>query len=367
LFPASPGPRAAIRAAPRQVAALLSAMALLFVFAAAATTREHDAARTFLAAAFEVTDAEFARIAGGQVVSRTLGVSDRREVATLGIVRMRITPEFYVERLSDIGNFKRDEAVLQIGTFSTPPDLRDVSRLTLDDSDVLSLRTCDVGKCGVQLSARAISRFRQEVDWRRADAEDQANALIRRILVEYVTDYLNAGMAASMRYADEAQPLDLRHEFVSLMDRESGAWREVPVLHRHLFDYPESRAEQTTDLVYWSKEKMGRRAVTSVTHLAISRTAGASPADYAVASRHIYGTHYFDASLGLTVLVRDRSSPTPATYIAYMNRSRVDVFGSPFGGVARRIVSSKARATVSHQLARLQRGLEGQFAAPGSQ
>lgn len=346
--------------------ALLPALAMLCLFAPAAATPENDAARAFLGASFEVTDAEFARIQQGHVVSRTMDGSDKREVATLGVVRVRITPEFYVEQLADIVRFKTSDGVLQIGTFGAPPDLRDVSLLTLDDSDIRSLRECQVGDCGVQLSAAAIVRFRQEVDWRRPDADQQANALMRRILVDYVSGYLKSGMAGCMQYADEARPVNLSREFASLiesMESRTGGLHQFPALRRHLFDYPAADTANTTDLVYWSKEKVGRRTVASVTHMAISRTAGESPADYAVASKHIYGTHYFDASLGLTFLVRDRSTSAPAMYVAYVNRSRVDVFRGVFGGLTRKIVSSKARATVSDHLAQLQRGLERQFAA----
>jgi hypothetical protein len=63
--------------------------------------------------------------------------------------------------------------------------------------------------------------------------------------------------------------------------------------------------------------------------------------------------HYFDASLGLTLLVPD-DSPSPVTYVVYLNRSRIDVFEGVFGSLARRIVSSKARALVGSQLSRLQ-------------
>ena len=47
------------------------------------------------------------RINAGQVVVRTLDATDPREVATLGVVRIRVTPEFYAERLADIVTFKR--------------------------------------------------------------------------------------------------------------------------------------------------------------------------------------------------------------------------------------------------------------------
>jgi hypothetical protein len=107
--------------------------------------------------------------------------------------------------------------------------------------------------------------------------------------------------------------------------------------------------------MYWSKEKVGRRTVVSVTHLAIMRLDDESPAEFAIASRQIYGTHYFDASLGLTVLVPDRRTASALTYVVYLNRSRVDVFGGLFGGVARHIVTSKARSTVADTLTRLQK------------
>ena len=96
----------------------------------------------------------------------------------------------------------------------------------------------------------------------------------------------------------------------------------------------------------------------SVTHLAILPGAPGSPAAFSVGSKQIYGSHYFDASLGLTVLVRDpsSSSTSPVTYVAYLNRSRVDVISGMFGGVARKIISSKARGTVADQLDRLRTG-----------
>jgi hypothetical protein len=324
---------------------------------------ENDPARTFLATSFSLTNADFDRINRGQVVSRTLPVNDPREVGTLGIVRVRVTPEFYVERLADIAHFKKDDAVLQIGVFNNPPTLQDVGALTLDDADIRGLRGCRIGDCELQLSADAISRFQQELDWRRADAQQHANSLMRQILVDYVAEYQKAGASASMQYADQPTPVDLKREFASLVESERSAWWQFPALWRHLVEYPSGATPGTTDVVYWSKEKVGRRTVASVTHLAISRTAGDSPTDYAVASKHIYGTHYFDASLGLTVLLRDRSASTAATYVAYLNRSRVDAFGGVFGSVTRKFVTSRARSTVTENLARLQLALEREFAA----
>jgi hypothetical protein len=166
-----------------------------------------------------------------------------------------------------------------------------------------------------------------------------------------------------MHYADVPKPVDVRREFVSLAQTDVIAWPRFPQLLRHLVDYPASSVEPISDVVYWSKERVGRRPVISITHLAIARLAGDQAANYAIASKQIYGSHYFDASLGLTVLVQDRSGASPATYLGYFNRSRVDVFGGLFGGVARRLVTSRAQSTLTEHLGRLQRRLERDFAA----
>jgi hypothetical protein len=334
------------------------ALAALAAVGALAAVPPSGDARAFLASTFAISAPEFSRLESGQVVSRTLPAADNREVATLGVVRIGITPERYVQRLGDIARFKKDDAVLQIGAFNQPPALADVARLTLDEADIRSLRRCRVGDCGIQLSAKSIRQFQQEMDWRRDDASDQANRLLRRILVDYVAEYYRRGTPAAMEYADESAPLNLGREFVSLLDALGDGWRPFTLLRQHLLDYPATDVPATIDRIYWSKEKVGRRTVVSVTHLAIMRLDDGFPAEYAIASKQIYGSHYFDASLGLTVLVPLRRTATPQTYLVYLNRSRVDVFGGVFGGLTRHIVTSKARSTVADSLARLQRRVE---------
>lgn len=317
----------------------------------------------FLRDALGLTAADLARAASGEVVAHTQPSDDRREVATLGVARVRITPGFYIERLADIAEFKKDEDVLQIGTFGDPPAVDDVSDLTLDDSDIRSLRRCRAGDCDVQLSAGAIGRFGREVDWDAPGAPAQANALMRRILVEYVAGYMRGGNAVLMQYADQAEPIDLRREFASLVDSGASVLRDFPALRRHLSEYPAAGTPDARDVIYWSKEKVGRRTVVSVTHLAMVRIGGGSAVEYVAASKHIYGTHYFEASLGLTMLLPDPAAEEPSLYLAYANRSRVDTFDGLFGGLLRKIVRSRARSAVSDQLTRIQRVLERDFAA----
>ena len=315
----------------------------------------HDAARAFLAETFSLSRADISRLDAGQVVSRTLDTDNAREVATLGIIRIATTPERYVERLADIATFKRTDDILQIGTFSDPPQAGDITALILEEGDARRIQACRVNDCGVRISAEAIQAFERTVDWRAADATVRATRLLQQLLVDYVARYRETGAAALMKYANTSQRLDVRTEFAALVDSDRVTWRHLDDLRRHVLEYPHDRL-RTTDIIYWSKERVYKRPVISVTHVSIMRQADGAPIRFAIASKQIYAMHYFDASLGLTLLIPDESSSV-GTYVVYLNRSRIDIFDGVFGGVARRIVSGKARSLVSAQLARLQRML----------
>ncbi|MGQ0734445.1 MAG: hypothetical protein ACT4QD_12415 [Acidobacteriota bacterium] len=340
-----------------------SAIALLLLLLAGRTdsgAADRSAALTFLASTFGLTTSDMDRVAGGEIVTRTLKSADSREVATLGVMRVAIPPEYYVERLTDIATLKTDEAILQIGTFADPAALPDVAELTLDERDLKLLRRCRLRDCGLRLPAETITRFQRDVNWQHPHAPRQAATVMHEFLVGYVQDY-RAGTGA-MASASASEPLNLRHEFASLIGSERGAWQAFPTLERHLLDYPGASSPAIRDLVYWSKERIASRGVVSVTHLAIASLNGESPAEYAIGSKQIYGAHYYDASLGLTVLTRDRSTSPHVTYLAYLNRSRIDLFDGVFGGLVRAVVRGKARSTVADQFARLQRMLERDFA-----
>jgi hypothetical protein len=343
------------------VARALSSTLTIALLAASAPS-QHDVlasgsadGRSYVMTSFNLASADLDRIDRGHVVTRTLPTRESREIDTIGVVRLQASAEDYVARLRDIVHFKQDDAVLQIGVFSRNPTVGDMAGMTLDDADIRDLRDCRVGHCGIRLPAPAIERVRQGIDWKRPDASQRATAGFRQMLADYAIDYLRAGPAAPMEYADRPTPLNVAREFASLAASDQDDCQAFSLLRRHLIEFPNGRAPDTSDILYWSKERVGRRAVVSITHLAISPAAGNAPVEYVIGSKQIYASHYFDASLGITVLVSDRSGSTPSTYLVYVNRSRLDVFGGMFGGVARAIISSRARAVVADQLTKLQR------------
>jgi len=338
---------------PRQwllFAALASTLALL------EGASPQDAAHAFLTTTFGLSPAEIGRLDAGHVLTRTLAAGHSREVGTLGIVRIATTPETYVERVSDIVSFKRTEDVLQIGTFSDPPLVDDLATLIIPEDDIRRLQKCRVGDCGVRLSAEAIRQLAASVDWKAADAAAQAGRALRELLVQLVARYRENGTTALMTYADGERHLEPGAELAGLIAADEPAWRHLPDLRRHVLAYPHAGIP-ATEVVYWSKERVSKRPVVSITHLSIVRQAADGPVRYAISSRQVYAMHYFDASLGLTLLVPAQPSSSPATYVVYLNRSRIDLFDGMFGRVARRIVSGRARSLVGEQLTRLQRTL----------
>jgi hypothetical protein len=330
-------------------------MLLPMALVAGLETATEDSSRAFLMSAFDLSVTEIGRLDRGEVISRTLDVKNRREVATLGIVRIDTSPSRYAERLADITTFKRTEGVLQIGLFSSVPQAADVASLTIDEAELKRLRACRVAHCDVRLPADVIERVQRDIHWDAPGASREASAFIKQQLVDYVARYREQGSAAAMEYADREPRLNVAREFAALLEADTLTSRYAPRLRRHLLEYPASSGGGMTDFVYWSKELVRGRPVISITHVATAAAVDDSPVAYAVGSKQIYAMHYFDASLGLTLLVPDRRSGASGTFVVYLNRSRIDLFDGLFGGVARRIVAGRARGLVAEQLQRLQR------------
>jgi hypothetical protein len=104
-------------------------------------------------------------------------------------------------------------------------------------------------------------------------------------------------------------------------------------------------------VIYWSKEDVGPKVIISLTHLVITPVNDGGPVVFAATSKQLYGSHYFDASLGLTLLLRD--SDPGSTVLLYFNRSRLDVLSGFLAGLKRAIVRSRGRSAMEDTLTRI--------------
>ncbi|MEO8077746.1 MAG: hypothetical protein ABI818_15565 [Acidobacteriota bacterium] len=315
----------------------------------------------FLKSNFSLSASDLGDLSGDRPVSRSLDPTDRREVATLGVIRLRVPAAFYLDQLRQIADFKRNPSVLQIGVFGLPARVENLRELTLESGDVESLRRCHPGSCNLQLSSDAIGRFQREIA--RPDPNHAAvtNRVIREILVDLVNGYRTSGDDALMTYGDAKEPLSVAREFREMIRSRPAFLERFPLLEQHLEQFPRAARTDVDDTIYWSKEKLGPRVVLSVTHLAIARLSGQAPALFAAASKQIYSSHYFDASLGLTVLLADGAADAPSSYLVYINRSRIDALGGVFGGLKRIIVRSRTRSAMASTLEEARARVEQRF------
>jgi hypothetical protein len=77
--------------------------------------------------------------------------------------------------------------------------------------------------------------------------------------------------------------------------------------------------------------------------------------DVVVAGKQVFATRYVTASLGVTALVRGEND---TRYLAYLNRSRVDVLDRWFGGVVRWFAQRRIRDEAAAVLRGLRTRLE---------
>ena len=310
-------------------------------------TQPHDTL-SFLRSVLGYGDAELRDLAQGRSAVRALDTVDDREIAIAGAVRVPVSPDAYIAQLRDIVTFKRHEAVIQIGTFGTSPQVADIAGLTLDRDHLDDLRNCRLHDCDLQLSREGIERVRA-IRWSAPDAAQQANRVMRELLTELVLRYRQVGDAALMTYENERDGLSVAQEFRAMLAAPPAVLQQFRPLERHVTQYP-SGAAGVEDIFYWSKEDVGPKVIVSVTHMAIQRVPD-GPVAYAVASKQLYGSHYFDSSLGLTLLLRDEQPES--TVLVYVNRSRVDVLDGFLGALKRAIVRSRARSAMADTLARI--------------
>ena len=342
----------------------IAAISLLNRGLPTANAREEESVESFLTANFRLRAPELRELAENRPISRTLETPDAREIAMLGAIRIQVPAAFYIEQLRDVVGFKKSESVPQIGMFGSPARLEDIKELTLEASDLAALSRCRPGSCGVQLSSDALRQFQQAAPWRSADPAAAANRIMRGVLVDMVNAYRESGDAALMTYVDAKQPVSVAGEFHAMIGSRPSLLERFPLLHHHLLQFPRpAAAGDVQDIIYWSKEQLGPRGVVSVTHLAIARLTDSAPSMFAVASRQIYGSHYFDASLGLTVLLRDNASPAPASYLLYVNRTRLDALGGLLGGLKGAVVRSRTRAAMLNSLIEARDRVERRFRA----
>jgi hypothetical protein len=122
----------------------------------------------------------------------------------------------------------------------------------------------------------------------------------------------------------------------------------------YLRSFPAGSLPGAEDFLYWSKARFGLTPFVTVTHVTI---APPTPTSAVIASKDVYSSRYFDASLTLTIASDSVGSPD-AFYLVYINRSRANALKGPLAGLRRMIVERRAIASLDENLRRVKLRLE---------
>ena len=150
-----------------------------------------------------------------------------------------------------------------------------------------------------------LNQMRKEIDWSKPSAKADAEALTRRLALQYVSGYLEGGDSRLAVYRDSARATFVAAEFKAMVDRMPSLTEYLPELKQYLLGFPKATLPNSESFLYWQEAKFGLKPTIRINHVVISEQATHA----VVASKMIYSSHYFWTALELRVLV-------PASYEA---------------------------------------------------
>jgi len=332
---------------PRKRLSLTVMLIALMACAVVASTLSTDPF-AFFQPSLTVTAERRSELDQGRPVARVIASKDA-EVGVWAAVPVHVDGDRLVAWMRRIDELKKSKYVLAIGRFSNPPRLEDLAALSLDHEDASALAACHPGDCALKLSAAEMTTLQHL-----AGQPDTLDRTFRQLLLDRVNAYLAGGRIGP--YADTTSDVWPGQEFDRLLEDSPFISMHAPSLADSLRTAGPASTPRVESFLYWSKENLGGKPTVSVTDVHIVRGDGANVPEVVVAGKQIFATHYFNASLGVTVLVR--GEPGHANYLVYVNRSALDVLQGKFGGVVRWFTQRRLKSEAGNVLEGLRRRLE---------
>jgi len=308
-----------------------------------------------------LTDDDRRQLDRGEPIAHALRADDS-EVAVFAAIRVDVDGDRLVAWMRRIEALKKSAYVLAIGRFSDPPAIDDLASLALDDEELSELRGCRRGSCGLKLSAAEMAQVQRAAEEAGGDRNPAIQQAFRRLILERVNAYRAGGLTALPPYENHDDRTWPATSFASVLGHSVFLTERLPRFAEHLGRYPQAATleEETPEVesfLYWSKERVAGKAIISVTHVNMLRSHDPRLPDALVAGKGIFATHYVNASLGVTAVIR--GEPGASNYLVYLNRSDVDMLGGVFGGLVRWIMQRRLKAEAATVLQGLRRRLEG--------
>jgi hypothetical protein len=316
---------------------------------------------TFLEPSVTLSTADRTRIDRGEIIVQLLPDGDD-QLAVLAASKVAAPPERLALWTHSIAALKKSAFVQAIHRFSNLPDIADLDAVMLEEHDLQAIRNCRPGGCELKLGTEEIRRLKASANisdpsWREAVTRE-----FRQLMLERVKEYELTGLAGLPPQVDRSIPRLPHSAFEALLSKSTYLERTLPGTADSLRWYPQMHLSGIESFFYWSKERYGSgKPVISITHVTIRRSEdGVAPA-VLVTGKQIFATHYTNASLGVTAILR---GPT-TNYLVYINRTHLDLLGGVFGSWKQAIMGSRLKRDTPDVFRTLKARLESGL-PPGS-
>ena len=290
---------------------------------AAQEQRLSDNLFEFLEKEIDLSKGELNSVRGGRVVTKKLDTDVKQEVAMFSIARINVPADkFLAEYGKDTFSIELAKAE-SWGLFSMPPKPEDVRELAVPSTDIDELKKSNVGDSKVKGPLELLDAFRQ-LDDSASDYQQQADAIFQRELLKYAQNYVQQGNAGLIEYRDKENPIKVAEEFQDILKQSPYLDTYMPELRPYLEQYPNSELPDATSRLFWMIENFGgqaKRPTISINHFVMYQP---KDGEMIAASKQLYANHYYEAALGLTVMVKDPENPGSAIYLMHISRTRID-------------------------------------------
>jgi hypothetical protein len=297
------------------------------------------------------TPEDFTSLEQGKIVVKELKVEGKGEVAFCGAIKLDASRDVVFAAFRRAVERQRAEVSKERGLFRRPPSVKDLTKLSIDKSEIRNLKDCKPGDCSWSLSSDMIRQF-NEIDWSASDADEKAEALIRKIMVDHTSGYLQNGDKALMDYNDDPEPLSLSDEQSSLLAGLLWIDDFAPEFKEYVKEFPNKKLDGIEDLTTWEKVQVGFKDVIINTHTMLYKKDDDSGIPQGLSlSKQIYANHYFHSSMSLTGII---SFPQPdntfKTYVFFVSHSRAGALEGSVGQIARVAVDGEAENKLTEVL-----------------
>jgi hypothetical protein len=308
--------------------------------------------------ALGLTSEETAAIDAGRPIAKVLPWGGASEVYVFGAVHVDGSRESYLKAARDLQRLRATPGYLAVGELSEDATVADLGALTFEPDDLKALKSCRDGACDVQLPTASMQAFHDAVDFSRADAVEQANALARSMVLRLVRSYRDGGHRALGDYRDKRNPAHIGEQFETMIARASVLPDVLPELRQYLLDYPGAMLTNADSFFYWEKVDFGLKPTVRVNHAVIYRGRAEGHDFGAVAVKQLYATHYFHTALDVSVCVDDASDASRGFYLLTLKGSQQEGLSGVKGSIVRKVVVDKTRRSLENALASIKRGIE---------